>query len=385
MKFNSFMAFLLFFVVFFRLSLFFPNLYLGFIPAVFGLIYFFRRLVTCLYNGELVMRRREAFLFSIFTIIFVYCVVFDLFQTNKSFQALFTVRMIMLFVLSYIPAYYLVNKYLSRNEQLLEKIIVASLIIQIIIFFVMFFSPEIKTTLYTLFGMADSVNLWEQNAAVRGFGLSGEINFMTPFLMVYMAFFLIKRRYFLIAAICLTQIVNSNMAVLAAVIGVCCARFNISIKVATALIIFILVYSLGTVFFPRFYDEFVSGDGTRTLDILWEKHVFTVGAIDWFSTIFGFQQNISSSIPDLSVSSDMGWVILFNYGGLLFIVLYLLLISSLSIAAFGVTYVAAIWLMVGIIFNTKGLVLGSNGYFFISFIYILLNRRRISTAKISHD
>jgi hypothetical protein len=291
----------------------------------------------------------------------------------------------MLFVLSYIPAYYLVNKYLSRNEQLLEKIIVASLIIQIIIFFVMFFSPEIKTTLYTLFGMADSVNLWEQNAAVRGFGLSGEINFMTPFLMVYMAFFLIKRRYFLIAAICLTQIVNSNMAVLAAVIGVCCARFNISIKVATALIIFILVYSLGTVFFPRFYDEFVSGDGTRTLDILWEKHVFTVGAIDWFSTIFGFQQNISSSIPDLSVSSDMGWVILFNYGGLLFIVLYLLLISSLSIAAFGVTYVAAIWLMVGIIFNTKGLVLGSNGYFFISFIYILLNRRRISTAKISHD
>lgn len=381
MRLNSFMAFLLFFVIFFRLSLFYPNLYLGFIPALIGLVYFFRKFLTSIHNRTLFIRRRDAFLFSVLSIIFIFCIFFDIFQTNKSFQSLFTVRMIMLFMLSFIPAYYLVNKFLLTNEKLLEKIIVASLILQVVIFFIMFFSPEVKRDLYSLFGMADSVNLWEQNAAVRGFGLSGEINFMTPFLMVYLAFFLIKRRYFLIAAICLTQIVNSNMAVLAAVIGVCCARFNISIKVATVLIMCILIYSLGTVFFPRFYDEFVSGDGTRTLDILWEKHVFTVAPLNWFTMIFGFQENISSSIPDLKTSSDMGWVILFNYGGILFIILYMILISALSIAAFGISYQAAIWFIVGVIFNTKGLVLGSNGYFFISFIYILLNNRNLPMDK----
>ncbi|MCV4600347.1 hypothetical protein OFC63_30460, partial [Escherichia coli] len=89
------------------------------------------------------------------------------------------------------------------------------------------------------------------------------------------------------------------------------------------LILGVLVYSLGAVFFPRFYDEFVSGDGTRTLDILLQQHVFVVGNLDFFNIIFGLQQNISSSIPDIKQSSDMGWVILFNYGGLTFITLFL--------------------------------------------------------------
>ncbi|EFN9472264.1 hypothetical protein D3K05_23715, partial [Escherichia coli] len=131
-------------------------------------------------------------------------------------------------------------------------------------------------------------------------------------------------------------------------------------------------------FFPRFYDEFVSGDGTRTLDILLQQHVFVVGNLDFFNIIFGLQQNISSSIPDIKQSSDMGWVILFNYGGLTFITLFLFLIFTISIATFGMTYQAIIWMLIGIIFNTKGLVLGSNGYFFLSFIYMFLNRVTLS-------
>ncbi|HGY7169977.1 TPA: O15 family O-antigen polymerase, partial [Escherichia coli] len=160
--------------------------------------------------------------------------------------------------------------------KLMERILVYSLWVQIVIFFGMYISPELKRLLYTFFGMSDSVNLWEQNAKVRGFGLSGEINFMTPFLMIYMSFFMMKRRYALITLICLTQIVNSNMAVIAAIIGIGCSRLNINIKIATVLILGVLVYSLGAVFFPRFYDEFVSGDGTRTLDILLQQHVFVV-------------------------------------------------------------------------------------------------------------
>lgn len=375
MKYNALMAFLLFFIVFFRLSLIVPYLYLAFIPAIFGIGYLGRNTLVCMNNrGGVPLDRKYSTLLFIFVIVFIFCLVFDFYQKKYSFQSFFTVRMLMLFLLSFIPAYYLVNRFLKGNLKLMERILVCSLWIQIIIFFAMFISPEVKRLLYTFFGMSDSVNLWEQNARVRGFGLSGEINFMTPFLMIYMSFFMIKRRYALIALICLTQIVNSNMAVLAAIIGIGCSKLNISIKIATVLILGILVYSLGAVFFPRFYDEFVSGDGMRTLDILLQQHVFIVGNLDWFSILFGFQQNISSSIPDIKQSSDMGWVILFNYGGLTFIVLFLMLIAAISIAAFGVTYQAIIWMLIGVIFNTKGLVLGSNGYFFLSFIYMFLNR-----------
>ncbi len=374
MKYNSLMAFLLFFIVFFRLSLMMPYLYLAFIPAFFGIIYLGRNTLFAIGSVGLPIDRKFLMLSITFAIIFLFCLIFDLFQENHSFQSFFTVRILMLFLFSFVPAYYLVNGFLKGNLKLMEQILLYSFWLQIIIFFVMFISPELKRLLYTFFGMSDSVNLWEQNAKIRGFGLSGEINFMTPFLMIYMSFFMIKRRYALIAIICLTQVVNSNMAVLAAIIGIGCSRLNVSIKIATVLILGILVYSLGAVFFPRFYDEFVSGDGLRTLDILLQQHVFVVGNLDLFSILFGFQQNISSSIPDIKQSSDMGWVILFNYGGLTFIVLFLFLIFAISIAAFGMTYQAILWMLIGIVFNTKGLVLGSNGYFFISFIYMFLNR-----------
>lgn len=368
------MAFLLFFVVFFRLTLLVPYLYLAFIPACFGLMYLGRHVLSDIRLCILKVERKYSLLLFLFIIIFLLSSVFDFYQNSHSFQRLFTVRILMLFLLSFIPAYYLANRFLKGNLKLMERILVCSLWIQIIIFFAMFISPEVKRLLYTFFGMSDSVNLWEQNARVRGFGLSGEINFMTPFLMIYMSFFMMKRRYALIALICLTQIINSNMAVLAAIIGIGCSKLNISIKIATVLILGILVYSLGAVFFPRFYDEFVSGDGMRTLNILLQQHVFVVGNLDLFSILFGFQQNVSSSIPDIKQSSDMGWVILFNYGGLTFIVLFLMLIAAISIAAFGVTYQALIWMLIGVIFNTKGLVLGSNGYFFLSFIYMFLNK-----------
>lgn len=331
MKYNALMAFLLFFVVFFRLSLIIPFLYLAFIPAFFGIMYLVRNFMITMGNGLVSIDRKNLLLLSIFIIIFLFCLVFDLFQKSHSFQSYFTVRLFMLFLFSFVPAYYLVNRFIKGDLKLMERILVYSLWVQIVIFFGMYISPELKRLLYTFFGMSDSVNLWEQNAKVRGFGLSGEINFMTPFLMIYMSFFMMKRRYALITLICLTQIVNSNMAVIAAIIGIGCSRLNINIKIATVLILGVLVYSLGAVFFPRFYDEFVSGDGTRTLDILLQQHVFVVGNLDFFNIIFGLQQNISSSIPDIKQSSDMGWVILFNYGGLTFITLFLFLIFTIII------------------------------------------------------
>lgn len=81
----------------------------------------------------------------------------------------------------------------------------------------MYFSDGTKHTLYSIFGMGDSVNLLDQNDRVRGFGLSTEINYMSPFLMIFFMFFILQNKYFLLLLTCLTQMINSNMAVLAIV------------------------------------------------------------------------------------------------------------------------------------------------------------------------
>ena len=132
--------------------------------------------------------------------------------------------------------------------------------------------------------------------------------------------------------------------------------------------------------FPRFYDEFIIGGGTRTIDSLIDKHMILLAPLDAFSAFFGFQQNISSTISDLPISSDMGWVIIFNYGGGLFIVLFTLYLLLLSLAAFGKTKLAIIWFAVGVIFNFKGLVFGPNGYMFTSYLFLLLRTFRLNTA-----
>ncbi|MEW9027813.1 hypothetical protein AB2475_16805 [Salmonella enterica] len=296
-------------------------------------------------------------------------------------QSSFFIRTLMLVVLSILPAYLLVCN-LKGDESRLKKIIILSIWIQIVLFLLMYFSDGTKHTLYSIFGMGDSVNLLDQNDRVRGFGLSTEINYMSPFLMIFLCFFILQNKYFLLLLTCLTQIVNSNMAVLAIVTALVFSRIKLSTKIIAMIFLSIIVFSVGVIVFPRFYDEFINNGGTRTLEILIQQHVFTIGTVDWFTSFFGFQQNISSSIPDLPVSSDMGWVIMFNYGGGLFILQFVLLLFALSVAAFGRTKLALVWFLVGILFNTKGLALGPNGYMFITFIYIFIRRYRENEEKV---
>ncbi|EFC9729077.1 hypothetical protein E6D70_25770, partial [Escherichia coli] len=115
MKYNALMAFLLFFVVFFRLSLIIPFLYLAFIPAFFGIMYLVRNFMITMGNGLVSIDRKNLLLLSIFIIIFLFCMVFDSFQKSQSFQSYFTVRLFMLFLFSFVPAYYLVNRFIKGD------------------------------------------------------------------------------------------------------------------------------------------------------------------------------------------------------------------------------------------------------------------------------
>lgn len=381
MSFSMLTSFLTFFVVFYRLSLFYPYLYLALLPATFGIFLFFKNLSD---RRNIVIHQLQMFTFTMLVMLFLFCLSYDFFQYSMTVQSSFFIRMVMLVVLSILPAYFLVSN-IDGNEKKLKKIIAISIWIQIILFVVMYFNDSAKHALYTLFGMGDSVNLLDQNERVRGFGLSTEINYMSPFLMIFLCFFILQNKYLLLLLTCLTQIVNSNMAVLAIVTALVFSRIKLSTKIIATIVLSVVVFSVGAILFPRFYDEFISSGGTRTLEILIEQHVFTLGTVDWFTGLFGFQQNISSSIPDLPVSSDMGWVIMFNYGGGVFILQFILLLAALSLAAFGRTKLAFVWFLVGLLFNTKGLALGPNGYMFITFIYIFMRCYRANEVKISTE
>lgn len=361
--------------MFFRLSLFHPYIYIALVPASCGLFTFIMKKTRN--QQPIFMGGGKKIVFMILIVMFLCCLLFDLFQDALTINSLFSVRMMMLVILSLFPAYFLVDR-LRGDESNLKKIITLSIWMQIVLFFIMYFSSEAKYTIYTTFGMGDSVNLTEQNIVTRGFGLSSEINFMTPFLMVFITFFILKNKYLLLFMVSVTQIVNSNMTAIAILLAAFFSKINIPAKLLFSILLVVVLFVFGPIYSPRFYDEFVISGGMRTVDALIKNHFFAVDDINWFTLLFGFQQNISSSIPDLDIYSDVGWVIMFNYGGGVFITLFILLLLSLSISAFGKTKLAAIWFLVGLVFNTKGLLLGVNGYMFITFIYIFLRNYKSS-------
>lgn len=362
----------IFFITFFRLSLFLSSFYLVFIPAVLGFFYFFKN------NRKIIIQRNQSVFCGLFVVLFIYCGLLDAFQLNVSLDSSFLFRMITIILFSFFPAYYLNNCIIKGQKTIFDKIIKISFWVQTAFFILMFLNPTSKIILYNLFGMGDSVNLTNQNLLTRGFGLSAEINFMSPFLMVLMVFLLYKKDFIIKILIFSTQIVNSNMALIAGILGIFVSNSNRTLKFVIVGFFTFVYYFFGIQlirnFMPRLYDEYIVGGGGRTTDILFTEHVFLLEKLDLFSFMFGFQKNISSSVTQYGRFSDIGWVIMFNYGGVFLIILFILFILCLSLIMFKNKFYAILWFSVGIIFNTKGMIIGMNGYFFLSFLLLLSKR-----------
>ena len=168
------------------------------------------------------------------------------------------------------------------------------------------------------------------------------------------------------------------MALLAAVVGFLITKTNLSLKIFFVGLMVVFYYFIGEKIIkekmPRVYDEYIVGGGTRTVDGLLSNHIFSLGELNPITILFGFQKNISSSVDDSNIYSDMGWVIMFNYGGVFLIFLVLMVIFLLSMRIFSNKFYALIWFFVGMILNTKGMIIGMNGYFFLSFLLLLSQR-----------
>lgn len=360
-----------FFVSFYRLSLFHSNLYLSIIPSLLGVIFF----IANKKNLSLNFQRNNFFLISISVLGLIYCIILDFFQNNITLESSFSFRIITIVFFSFFSAYFL-NFLVKSNLNYLDKIIKYGLFIQLFFFFLTFISPTFKSIIYGIFGLSGSVNLLEHNLNSRGFGLSSEINFMTPFLMIYLTFLIFSKNFILKLIVSFTQVINSNMALLSILLGLVIGKIRLTISLA--LVVMFSFYFLGEIFvknnMPRLYDEFFVYGGARTINSLKEEHLFLVEKVDFFSFLFGFQKNVSSSVSNKGQFSDMGWVVIFNYGGFFLILLLMAFVVILAFSVFKNKFYALIWILIAIIFNTKGMIIGMNGYFFLSFLFLLSKR-----------
>lgn len=368
------LAVFLFFVTLFRVSLISPNFYLALLPAFGGIILLCIKVIS----GSLKLNFSFKATFLMFLVFFstAYCFILDLSQDYFSVNASFSARIITIIIFSILPAYFISEKYINTRKISLKKLIYVSFVIQTVFFFITYASPDLKKVIYVIFGLGDSVILTDDFIRLRGFGLSGEINFMTPFLMVFLSLLMFNKNWLFKVVILLTQIINSNLAVFGFALGLISRKTKAYTKIFSVVSVFLifqamLSYNIFRDYFPRFYNEFLEdSDGGLTTASLLNDHVFTVRKIDPLTFLFGFQENVSSTINSNQHFSDIGWVIMFNYGGMILILLFISIIIVLSFMSFQSKKLALIWLTVGLILNTKGMIVGLNGYFFITFTFI---------------
>jgi hypothetical protein len=123
-----------------------------------------------------------------------------------------------------------------------------------------------------------------------------------------------------------------------------------------------------SLYLPRLAREIDSGF-TLTFNILMNDHFLYFSENMW-QFVFGNGINLLPMQGVNLVSSDIGWIIMINYGGIFIILLYFLFVLELlRISPF--SFVAKIALFVIIIaLNTKGLFFGPNALLFFIFLSI---------------
>lgn len=360
-----FFATLLFFLTFYKISIVYSFAYLV-LPLGVGscLLFFYKS------HRKFILNSLGLPLIVLFFYLLIQTLTFDVISsalfTNTTNS--FFVRIISIIIISLLPAYIFSKIILEGKYTLAIKAITYAFYIQLFFWIITYLDPNIKIELIKLMGGSDeSVNLREHNLYTRGFGLSQEINFTSPFMTVLVSFLFLKN-YKISFLSSVTQLVNSNMVIIAILIGFIFSKLKSYIKIILVIISVYLLPVLGAEFFPRLYAEFATG-GSRTVSELENNH-FNLIATNFLEHAFGtFEYTFQKASV---VTSDIGWVNMYNYGGLLLILEFITLLLILSYKAFGKTWLTIVWVISGCILNFKGLLFSPNSYYFFTFIAIFL-------------
>lgn len=355
-----------FFVSFYKIPVLFPYAYISLVFSGFAIIVLTKPVHNRIFLSSIG-------LWPLIIVFFIAAYSFSIDVVSGSFFSNFSnsffVRAASLLVISALPAYFLVSCCLRWDFHKALDVIVIGFWVQILFWGLTYIDPSLKYFVNSIMGGSEnSVNLRAHNFDVRGFGISSEINFTTPFVSVLVCLILIRRKAVSFLTT-ITQLVNSNLVLVAVVVAMVFSKIKLRYKVFLAILGVGLIYFVGEAVFPRLLAEFSNG-GSRTILVLLSKHIVIVNEGLWEhffgSAVYSFQGGGS-------VSSDIGWINMYNYGGAVLLVLYFFFLFFLSASAFGYGVLGLVWFGAGLILNTKGLLFSPNSYFFITFVFLFLN------------
>jgi hypothetical protein len=348
-----------FFVVFFRLSVVGSGFYLAIPLGCLGMLLFLR------VSARRAFVHAPGYLLDYFFILLgFFFLVTDIFEQKGwgGITNFFSTRWLSIIILSVLPALLLNELYFKGSFKRFVELFSLVLWAQLFMWLIMYFSPDAKRVIYEFMGQGGSVNLLEHNLNSRGFGVSNEINFTGPFVMVMLCFFYMSSRKIISLLTIFTQLINSNMVVVSLALSYFFSDLRVVKKVIFMLISVLVVVLLGERIFDRLYAELASG-GLRTVKALIDDHVFFINA-GWFEHLFGTGVYVFQG--GYERRSDIGWVIMYNYGGLFFCACFITFLFLAAFCAFGGGARAICWFIAGLILNTKGMVFGPNSYFFVT-------------------
>ncbi|MEH6671651.1 hypothetical protein [Halopseudomonas sp.] len=295
-----------------------------------------------------------------------------------NFTNSFFVRTIGIIFISIFPAYLLCSLVLRWDYKKVLDVASIAFWIQLGFWILTFLYPGLKFSIVAFMGGgADSVNLRDHNLEVRGFGVSTEMNYTTPFMTVLVCLLFLKSKSLGLMST-LTQLVNSNLVLVAAAIGLWFSKISWLKKILLLLLAAVFLFVFGEVVFPRFFQEFESGDA-RTVTALYSEHLFLIND-GFLSHVFGEFEYVFQG--GAGISSDIGWVHIYSYGGVVFTVMFLLFLLALCLAAFGRSYLGLVWFLAGLVLNAKGLLYGPNSYYFMTFIFIFLRHSPLNAKLV---
>lgn len=362
---------LILFICLYRVAFLNPNFLPVILFGIFGILYFFREYEF----DKKYIEKKFSRLFFIFSVMIFYCVCLDLRFLGRgdiyTINNLFTVRLVSLIIMSYFAAYFF-NYIAKKNNGINLKLgLTIAIFIQLLFFVVLFLQPNLKPQIYDIFGMENSPNLLGNNFEERGFGIGSELNFTAPITTIIISIFIMNKNYIKFS-IFVMQAANSTLSVISALILIKTKKSLFASIIISPIIYWLFLvnyYEQGiALYLPRLAREIDSGF-TLTLNILINDH-FLYFSENFWQFVFGNGINLLPMQGVNLVSSDIGWIILINYGGIFIICLYLIFIFEiLRISPFAF-YAKISMFFIILALNTKGLFLGPNALLFFIFLSI---------------
>lgn len=372
----------IFFSFYFRPQILHPAGSLLLVPATLGLL-------GAICKPALFNRFAARLGFSFFLVlafIFLWSLVIDFFSGGFTKAGLRSQSAVVLrFMLTILASFFVAMIVSGDREEAFRKFTIYAIAAQVFLGFLMFFFPEAKHLFYSgISGYTGEEKVFREHFYhSRIFGWSEELFFTAPVFMALATVYFWPARFSFTYSVfsfstLLISLFNARLALLGFVLGAG-KRFSwgqlvVFVLFFSFLIAVVLAVSWDMPAVQLFLADF-QGGGSRTVSILLDRHIHFLFE-DVAEMLFGVQEYLYA-VPNRERSSDIGWVIILNYGGVVYLFLWLCLVIVVLAKAFPYPKQFFFGLLLVVAAAFKGLVFGGNALMaFLLCLAILRGGRR---------